>query len=71
MKTVPAPVIVSVLPLSVAGPETSVNAIGSPEVARPVSANGASPNTLSAGANVSDCDAWFTSNVRVCGSAAS
>ncbi len=47
--TVPAPVIVTVTPLSVAGPETIWKLTGRPEVAEALRAKGASPKVLSAG----------------------
>jgi hypothetical protein len=48
--TVPAPVMVTVLPLTVAGPDTIWKVTGSPDDAAAVTVNGALPYVLLAGA---------------------
>src|SRR5215831_2043839 len=62
--TLPAPLIVSVLPLIVAGPDSNSNETGRFEDAVALNANGASPKLRSAKAKVMACAAFLTAKVR-------
>ena len=58
MTTVPSPVIVTVLPLIVAGPESTLNVTGKPEDEFAKMLNGESPKVLLASSP--NAIAWFS-----------